>query len=152
MITAQVEAFGTCLRELEPLFAKHWSKLAEDKGSIALAPHYELYAALEREGELLLVTLRDAGQLVGYWIAVVAPGLHYRNCLTATMDIWNLLPEYEHGVGTMILMRAVEREYARRGVRRAYAGEKLHRPCGRLYRAFGYRPVETHYSKLMGGG
>jgi hypothetical protein len=152
MITAQVEAFGVCLPELEPLFTQHWAKLAEDRHSIPLAPHYELYEALEREGDLLLVTLRDAGRLVGYWIAVIAPGLHYRNCLTATMDIWNVLPEYENGVAAMILMRAVEREYQRRDVRRAYAGEKLHRPCGRLYRAFGYRPVETHYSKLMGGG
>ena len=49
------------------------------------------------------------------------------------------------------LMRAVEAEYRRRGVNRSFVGEKNHRPCGRLYRVFGYAPVETHYSKMIGG-
>ncbi len=45
---------------------------------------------------------------------------------------------------------AVEREYRRRGVNRSFVGEKLHRPCGRLYKAFGYEAIETHYSKWWG--
>lgn len=148
---ARVESFMQALEELGPLFAIHWEKLATDRDRIALAPRYDVYAALEDAGELACVTLRDHGRLVGYWVAIVAPGLHYKGCLTATMDIWNLLPEYENGVAAMILMRAVEKEYRRRGVRRAITGEKIHHPCGRLYRAFGYEPVETYYSKLMGG-
>ncbi len=151
MITAQVESFGARLVELKPLFPVHWEKLAMDRDSIPLDMRYDAYACLEAAGELMCVTLRDHGRLVGYWVAIVAPGLHYQGCLTATMDIWNLLPEYENGVAAMILMRAVEKEYRRRGVRRAIAGEKIHHPCGRLYRAFGYEPVETYYSKLMGG-
>lgn len=150
MITAQVESFTERVSELKRLFPLHWEKLALDRDSIPLDMRYDVYAALEEAGELMLVTLRDRGRLVGYWVAVIAPGLHYQGCLTATMDIWNLLPDYENGVAAMILMRAVEKEYRRRGVQRALAGEKLHRPCGRLYRAFGYEPVETYYSKLMG--
>jgi hypothetical protein len=151
MITAQVESFTERLAELAPLFPLHWEKLAGDRDSVALDPRYDVYAALEAAGELMLLTLRDRGRLVGYWVAVISPGLHYRGCLTATMDIWNLLPDYENGMAAMILMRAVEKEYRRRGVWRAFAGEKIHRPCGRLYRAFGYAPVETYYSKPMGG-
>lgn len=150
MMTAQVESFTARLEELKPLLERHWEKLAEDRDSVVLAPRYEVYEALEAAGELMLVTLRDRGRLVGYWIATVGPGLHYGNCLTATMDVWNILPEYENGMAAMILMRAVEKEYRRRGVARAFAGEKIRRPCGRLYELFGYRPVETHYSKLMG--
>ena len=150
MITAQVESFTERQGELMRLFPLHWEKLAQDRDSVKLDPRYDVYARLEETGELMLVTLRDRGRLVGYWVAVIAPGLHYASCLTASMDIWNLLPDYENGVAAMILMRAVEKEYRRRGVRRAFAGEKIQRPCGRLYRAFGYAPVETHYSKLMG--
>ena len=150
MMTAQVESFTRRLEELKPLLGRHWEKLAENRDSVALDPRYEVYAELDEAGELMLVTLRDRGRLAGYWIAVISPGLHYRSCLTATMDIWNILPEYEGGVAAMILMRAVEKEYRRRGVMRAFAGEKIRRPCGRLYRAFGYGPVETHYSKMMG--
>ena len=150
MITAQVESFTERLEELKPLISLHWDKLAKDRDSVPLDPRYDVYALLEEAGELMFVTLRDRGRLVGYWIAIIAPGFHYQGCLTATMDIWNLLPDYEDGVAAMVLMRAVEREYRRRGVRRAFAGEKIHRPCGRLYRVFGYEPVEVHYSKLMG--
>lgn len=150
MMTAQVEPFMRRRDELRPLLDLHWEKLAESRDSVALDPRYDVYAALEEAGELLLVTLRDRGRIVGYWIAVISPGLHYRTCLTATMDIWNILPEYEGGVAAMVLMRAVEKEYRRRGVMRAFAGEKIRRPCGRLYQAFGYAPVEMHYSKLMG--
>ena len=150
MITASVESFTERQVELKRLFSLHWEKLAQDRDSVPLDPRYDVCARLEEAGELMLVSLRDRGRLVGYWVAVISPGLHYQGCLTAAMDIWNVLPEYENGVAAMILMRAVETEYRRRGVRRAFAGEKIHRPCGRLYRAFGYEPVEVHYSKMMG--
>ena len=150
MITASVESFTECRVELEKLFPQHWDKLALDKEAVPLDPDYAAYAQRERQGELMFVALRDAGRMVGYWTAFIAPGLHYRRCLTATMDMWFVLPDHENGVATMILMRAVEREYRRRGVKRSFVGEKNHTPCGRLYRAFGYAPVETHYSKMIG--
>ena len=150
MITASIESFTERRDELAALFPAHWEKLALDKDCVPLDPDYGAYAERERQGELMFVALRDAGRMIGYWTAFIAPGLHYRRCLTATMDMWNVLPDHENGVAAMILMRAVEREYQRRGVKRAFAGEKIHRPCGRLYKAFGYAPVETHYSKMIG--
>ena len=151
MITASVESFTERRDELAALFPAHWKKLGMDRDRVPLDPDYGVYAAREDQGELLFVALRDAGRMVGYWTAFVWPGLHYRSTLTANLDIWNVLPEHENGVATMILMRAVEREYRRRGVKRSFVGEKIHRPCARLYRAFGYAPVETHYSKMIGG-
>lgn len=149
-LTASIESFMQRRPELEKLFPAHWEKLALDKDSVPLDPQYDEYARRERNGELMMVALRDGGRMVGYWVAVIAPGLHYRTCITAIMDMWFVLPEYENGVAAMILMRAVEREYRRRGINRSFVGEKLHRPCGRLYEAFGYEAVETHYSKLIG--
>ena len=35
-------------------------------------------------------------------------------------------------------------------VRRMFIGEKLHVPSGRLLEAFGFRPVEVHYSLWLG--
>ncbi len=150
MITASVESFTERLEELMELFPAHWEKLALDKDRVPLDPNYDAYAERERQGELMFVALQDAGRLVGYWTAFIAPGLHYGGCLTATLDMWFVAPDHENGVATMLLMRAVEREYRRRGVKRSFVGEKIHRPCGRLYRAFGYAPVETHYSKMIG--
>lgn len=150
MLTAQVEPFTPNIPEWKMLIPGHWEKLALDRDKVPLAPQWHEYRRKEADGSLLFVALRDRGRMVGYWLAVIAPALHYETCLTATMDVWNVLPEYESGTASMILMRAVEREYRRRGVQRSFVGEKLHRPCGRLYRAFGYEPVETYYSKWLG--
>ncbi len=145
-----VESFSQRFDEFRQLTDGHWRKLALDQDKVPLDPQWEVYFAKEQTGELLFVALRDRGQMVGYWLAFIAPGLHYKTCLTAQMDIWNVLPEYEKTMASLILMRAVEREYARLGVNRSFAGEKLHRPCGRLYEAFGYGLVERYYSKLIG--
>lgn len=150
MITAHIESFRERLEELKPLLPQHWEKLALHKDKVPLNPQYETYFAREASGELLFVALRDTGRMIGYWIACIAPGLHYQTCLTAMMDIWNILPEYSGTIAPMILMRAVEREYKRRGVNRSIVGEKLHAPCGRLFHAFGYEPVERIYSKWIG--
>lgn len=149
VLTCQPESFIRNVAELRELIAGHWEKLALDKDMVPLAPQWEEYFAREEDGRLLFMPLRDRGRMVGYWIAFIAPGLHYKTCLTATMDIWNVLPEYERTRAPLVLMDAVEKEYRRRGVMRSFVGEKLHRPCGKLYRKFGYEPVETYYSRMF---
>jgi hypothetical protein len=152
MLTATVENLTQAFlsKEILPLLPTHWDKLALNKDKVPLDPNYDIYLQRDARGEALYIALRDKGQLVGYWIAFIAPGLHYKTCLTAMMDIWNLLPGYENGRAALILMRAVQREYERRGVNRSFIGEKLHKPTGRLFKAFGYEPVETYYSKWIG--
>lgn len=149
MITSHVENFTSIMEEIKPLLSIHWDKLALNKDKVPLDPQYEIYGKREADGQSLCITLRDAGRLVGYWVGFIAPGLHYKTCLTHTLDIWNLLPGYEDGRCALILMRAVEREIKRRGVNRSFIGEKLHRPTGKLFEAFGYVPVETYYSKWI---
>lgn len=149
MITAQVETFRGCFEEIKPLLPIHWDKLALNKDVVPLDPIYEIYFQREDAGQGLCITLRDSGRMVGYWVGFIAPGLHYKTCLTHTLDIWNLLPGYEDGSCALILMRAVEKELKRRGVNRSHVGEKLHKPTGRLFKAFGYEPIETYYSKWI---
>lgn len=150
MITAQVENLTEHLEEIKPLLPIHWEKLALNKDTVPLDPQYHLYLERDARGEILFVTLRDSGKMVGYWVGFVNPGLHYKTCLTHILDIWNLLPGYENGSAALTLMRAVEKEIKRRGVNRSMVGEKLHKPSGRLFKAFGYEPIETYYSKWIG--
>jgi len=150
VITANVESFTVCFDEWRGLIAGHWERLALDRDKVPLDPMWDSYFTREERGELMFLVLRDRGRMIGYWLAFIAPGLHYKTCLTATMDIWYLVPGYEQTMASMILMRGVEHEYKRRGVDRSFVGEKLHRPCGRLYEAFGYQPIETYYSKWIG--
>jgi len=149
-IKAQVEAWSACLPELQAFFPKHAETYSAASKHFVFEPRYDVYSQLEQAGALLVITLRDYGKLIGYWVAIVTPDLRFRDCLTATADFWHIEPEYRAKAAPLILMRAVEREYQARGVTRSFAGENLAHPSGRLFKAFGYQPSETYYEKFIG--
>lgn len=150
MLTTQVEPWSEFVVEVQPLFPQHWEELALNKDKVPLAPQYHVYAAREVAGELMVITLRDKGRLVGYFVGIVAPGLHYSTCLTLTMDIFWTHPDIRGGFAGVKLFRAVEKEAKRRGVQRMFYGSKLHKDCGSLFRYLGLEPIETYYSKWIG--
>lgn len=150
-LSFQVEAWSDALPEMRLLFLRHWEELALDQESVPLDPNYKRYGELEASGALSCVTVRENGRLVGYAVMFVTPGLHYCSCLEARMDMFWIMPEVRGRMGGKRLFRAVEKELRRRGVQRVYVGSKLHRDVGRLFTALGYRPIETWYSKMLGG-
>jgi L-amino acid N-acyltransferase YncA len=150
MLTAQVETVEGVLEEIKPLFADHWADLALDKDKAPLDPQYEVYLAREARGETLVVTLREAGDVVGYFVGFVAPGLHYRQTLTFIMDIFWVRKDHRNRAGGLKMMRRLLSELKRRGVQRAFLGSKLHQDSGRLFQAFGFTPVETYYTLWIG--
>ena len=150
MLTTQVEVLADTLEEIKPLLVEHYEKLALNQDKVPMAPQWPVYFEKERNGELSLVTLRADGRMVGYWLNFVGPGLHYQGCLTAIMDVWNIHPDHIGGTAPLRLGRAVKAELERRGVQRWFAGEKLHTPCGRLFKALGMEMVERTYSSWLG--
>lgn len=151
MITTQIETLHDCLEELKPLFPRHWEELALNKDKVPLDPQYEVYLQREDAGQVMLITMREAGQLLGYFVGFVAPGLHYKTCLTLTMDIFYVWPEARGNGGGFQLFKAVEKEAKRRGVQRMFVGSKLHKDASWLFEKLGYEPVETYYSTWLGG-
>lgn len=149
MITAQVEAFSSVIQEALPLLDKHYQSLSNHKGHFPLSPQFSVYREREARGELCTVTLRRDGKLIGYWNCIVSPGLHYSTCLTSVMDIWFIDPDHMAGKAPIILIKAVEREMERRGVKLWFAGEKLHKPCGPLFEKLGFEKVEVTYAKWL---
>lgn len=150
MITAQVEPFPPFLEEVQPLLPRHWEELALNKDKVPLDPQYDIYLARDARGEVMTITLRDAGKLCGYFIGFIAPGLHYRTCLTLTMDIFWLAPEHRGAMGGVKLFRAVMREAKRRGVDRMFAGSKCHADASVLFERLGMERVETYFSVWLG--
>lgn len=149
MITAQVESLTERLPEMMPLFPAHWEELALNKDKVPLDPQYPIYLARDARGEVLFVTLREAGVLVGYFVGFVAPGLHYQTCLTLTMDIFWTHHDIRGGTAGLRLLRTVMAEAKRRGVQRVFFGSKLHKDASRLFAAMGLEPVETYYTKWI---
>jgi hypothetical protein len=150
MITCHKESFEENLHELQTLLPLHYKELALNQEYVPLSPQYHVYIERERNGGLLYVTLRDAGELVGYFIGFIAPGLHYSTCLTCTMDIFYVRADKRIGSAGVRMFRFVEAELRRRGVQRWFMGSKIHADASALFKRIGAAPVETYYSKWLG--
>ena len=150
MITAHVESFEENLEYLKPLLPIHYKELALNQDKVPLSPQFDKYVATEKQGGLIFVTLRKAGEMVGYFIGFIAPGLHYSTCLTCQMDIFYVLPEHR-GSGTGFqLFKFVEQQLKKRGVQRLFVGSKMHKDASWLFEKLNYTPVETYYSAWLG--
>lgn len=150
MLTAAAEPFPPFLKEVRPILPLHWDELALDKDEVPLDPQYDEYLRRDAAGIVMTIAMRDAGRLVGYFIGFVAPGLHYQTCLTLTLDIFYVLPEYRGSGGGFVLFKAVEAEARRRGVQRMFVGSKLHKDASWLFERLGYTEVERYYSVWLG--
>ena len=154
VLTTQVEAWSDVLPEMQEIWPEHYAELALNQDKVPLSPRLDAYAAMERHGVLFVMTLRDAGRLVGYFIGFVQPSLHYSSCLECSLDIFFVRPGDRGGRGLltpgMVLFRATRAELKRRGVQRWFVGSKLHRDASRLFRALGMTPVETYYTQWIG--
>lgn len=150
MITCHIESFEQQLEELKVLLPLHYEELALNQDKVPLAPQYHVYIERERAGGLLFVTLRQAGELVGYFIGFIAPGLHYETCLTCTMDIFYVRKDKRRGTAGVRMFRFVEKELRRRGVQRWFMGSKIHADASALFKRIGAAPVETYFSKWLG--
>jgi len=150
LLTAQIESLTEHLEEIKPLLPKHWEELGLHQGKMPLDPNYPLYLARDAAGEVLFCTLRKEGQLVGYWVNFIAPGLHYRSTLTMTMDILWTHPDVRGRSGGFLLAECVRQEAKRRGVRVWYAGSKNHKTISWFLESIGMTKVEEYFSLWLG--
>jgi GNAT superfamily N-acetyltransferase len=150
MITFSVESLTENLEQMKPLFPRHWEELALNKEKVPLDPQFETYLRRDEMGEVLFLAGRDRGELIAYFVGFVAPGLHYKTCLTLTMDIFYVVPKQRGKSAGVRLFKAVEAEARRRGVQRMFVGSKCHKDASWLFERLDYIEVERYYSKWLG--
>ncbi len=150
MITCHVESFEERLEELQALLPLHYAELALNQDKVPLSPRYNVYIEHERAGGLLFVTLRDAGEMVGYFIGFIGPGLHYSTCLTCNMDIFYVRKDLRTGRAGVNMFRFVKAELKRRGVHRWFVGSKVHADASALFKYLKFQPCETYYTMWIG--
>lgn len=150
LITAQVEDFPPFLEEVKPILPQHYLELALNQDKVPLSPQYDEYLRRDAQGMVMAVTLRKAGELIGYFVGFIAPGMHYSTCLTLILDIFFVRPEYRGEGAGFVLFRAVEAEARRRGVQRMFVGSKMHKDASWLFERLGYEPCETFYTAWLG--
>ena len=149
MVTYTVERLADAQRELETLLPLHWREVAKHQDTIKLAPDWPFYYQQEASGKLHLLVVRAAGRMIGYHIAFVSPHPHYRHSLTASVDIYFVLPEYRKGRVGLRLFKEAEKSLKARGVQRILTSTKVDADKSLLFERLGYRRVEYVYSKLL---
>jgi GNAT superfamily N-acetyltransferase len=151
MITAAVESFEQAIPEIKEIIDLHWEELALHKEKMPLKPQWAEYVRREQAGSLFLTTVRKDGKIAAYYIAQVAPGFHYGETLTGTMDIAYVVPSQRDRGLAIPLFRCVEREMRRRGVKIWFSGYKAHNPLGmdKLLGAMGFEPADVYCAKWI---
>jgi GNAT superfamily N-acetyltransferase len=153
MQTAQVEILdAAALEELQPLLPVHYDELSEHKlAGIPLDPQYSLYLARAEAGQVLYITLREAGKLVGYLVSFISPGMHYQTCLTATGDIFFVYPTQRGLDGGKMLFATWIAECKRRGVLLMQVGIKSRRAkhARKLIESMGFRETEITFWQFL---
>lgn len=147
------ESFMEIYPELFPLFKEHWRELGPYKDRMPLSPQLELYGHLEASGQLLTLTARKDGYLVGYINIVVKQGLHYSGTLQAITDIPYVLPSVRgRGVGVRLFLAAQEELKARK-VGPWFASYKVNSELApsmdKLLRWMGMAPADLQFSKWI---
>lgn len=150
MITFAIEPFSSVYAELLPLLKEHYGEISTHKDrDIPLEPLVEVYRIREADGSLMMAIGRETGKIVGYFVCFIAPGLHYRSCLTCSPDIFYVDPTRRAGIAGVRMFRFVEKELKRRGVQRWAVGSKVKHDASALFRFLDFEPVETTYEKWL---
>lgn len=98
-ITYQVESWEKFSRDVQGLWRVHHREVARDKYGLEPSPDLTRFRLLEGLGQLLILTARHDGEIIGYFVIVLARHPHY-NILVGYEDMHFLLPAYRQGLKT----------------------------------------------------
>jgi hypothetical protein len=149
-VTFQEEHWSEFCVDAQHLFPLHWKELALNQEVIPLEPDHDLYNAIDRSGQLMILTARDgAGKLLGYNVYFVRTHMHYMSCKVAMTDMYFVLPEHRSGVGVKLFIEAEKRLKAR-GVRLAITSCKVHEDHEKLFTKLGWKFSDKTFVKYIG--
>ena len=150
MITYQTELLHCVIEELKPLIECHQEEVDLFRGKVLLNPAYEKYVAMSKMDMLHLSTVRDGDTLIGYYLSVIQPHLHYSDVLYAINDILYLDPSYRHREIAEGLLEYVEDEYRSLGVTVMTLNMKYNVRFESLMEKRGLEKKEELYMKYLG--
>lgn len=150
MITFAIERFDEVYGELLPLLHEHYAEIStHHEHRVPLEPQAGIYHARQADGSLMMVIGRERGKIVAYFVAFIAPGLHYASCLTCLPDIFFVRKDRRTGLAGVRMFRFVEKELKRRGVKRWAVGSKAQHDTTALFKFLDFEPVEMTYEKWL---
>lgn len=149
MITYQQEGWSSYYTDCQALWHEHYAELATNKDSMQMSPDIETYKALEQQGNLLILTARENGTLIGYQIAVVRRHLHY-STLCGFEDAYFLTKAKRQGMIGVRLITESLKLMKQRGVQKVFFMTKNVLNKGLIFERLGFTRSDITYSKWIG--
>jgi hypothetical protein len=149
-LTFAVEPFRDVYDEATPLLVAHWNEIAKNKHLLRLNPDEEVYGELADQKKLLLVTARDGGKLVGYFLWFLVAHTHYKHVLVAEEDLHFLLPEYRRGFNGYQLIKAACIAAVEVGAELLTVREKIGHEHPAILKRLGFVATDVVYTLAKG--
>lgn len=151
MITYAVERLEECLEEVKPLLSKHYEQVAMYQDKVKLNPDYDRYLELCDAGVLHCVVARDDEDVViGYFISMIVPHMHYQDSKYAVNDIVFIEESYRKTKVGLNLFTFAEESLKEQGVSVITIHMKTSLPFDSLCEGLGYDYAERNYTKFIG--
>lgn len=141
MTTFQVEDWFEVRSEVIRHWPEHYSEVYSDED---YAPDFDKYEAIAAAGNLMVVTARRDGELIGYVVALVHSHLHQRDVTWGFFDSYWLRRDVRGPRLFPRMVQATEDLMKERGVKRMFASE---RSDGRMFAWMGWQVAERIYIK-----
>lgn len=152
MITYQEEAVDRdFIEEIKPIVEKHSAEIDRYLDKIELSPAYDKYIELYQNGLLHCYTVRDDGILIGYYVSIILPHMHYSKDLYAINEILYVDPDYRKSEVAGEMFSRVESIYRDKGVSVMLFNMKTDHKFSGLADSLGFDEAEVVYSKCLKG-
>lgn len=150
MITYQLDTIKNVLLEGTDLLIEHYEESEVFKDKIALNPNIEQYMQMFDSDNLIVVSVRDTGILVGYTATMIFKSLHYKDHIFAQNDAIFVRKSHRKGMVGVKLIKFTENELRKLGVTVHSINSKVHSPFFSVLEKLGYVDTEHKYSKYIG--
>lgn len=144
-----VESVIDAYPELNELVLDYFAKTEAPEGVPPLDMDWDFYISLERKGLLLLFTVREKAELVGFAMYVMSPHPHHKGLISAMCDIIaTRLGKRNKGIGTT-LIEAAEAYFRQAEVDMVVHGFRTCYNVSPLFERLGYKMIEQQYMKRL---
>lgn len=150
MITFQVERWASYYPECEWLWKLQYAEVGPDREKVALKMDIPSYEDLDSRGQLFILTARERGSIIGYYLAIVRTHLHYADLLCAFEDIYFVAPANRKGLIGFKLLKEAEKRLKARGVKKVFVMTKKSKNVSRLFERLGYTVQDIGLVKWIG--
>lgn len=145
------ESLDAMWADAQPLLDGHWRETTITP-DVPLEVNRAAYAAAEAAGQLVILSARRAGQLLGYAVFGVCAPPHHQSLRYGVLDAFYVDPSARGRWLGVRLIRAAEEVLRARGCQRVLYGTKPQCPTlAALLERLQYVPCEVRYQKRLDG-